>query len=265
MILKDGISKPKGKLVMERVCAITGKHIDFTPVCNVVVLGAKFTLLRGIGGDTSTAYHIRRIKLGRDFVNAWLPSSGDLTTDVGDPTKRKIDGFGTDLITELLPDAAAIAALADGKIWIRIVSSDERRKVIAIDGGTQSLTIDFKFDTDLVNEQFEFEIGYSNGDPEAPLDTFDTTNMNVVFDDAAESYAPFTNNFDLVDPKVDFQFTVIGQDVIDYQLPTVVSNINFSSAALHTGNGEVFSYLRFPKIGISPLININFIWTIYYD
>lgn len=253
---------PKGKLTLITTDAVTGDIIDKTVTNNVVVEDARFILLRGIGADTSPNYHITDVKLGRDFVNTWQPIVGNLTTDVADPTKRHLVGFATDFINDMIPTPADVIEMNAGNLWIQIPSTGERRKVISIDSPS-SLYVDVKFDTDLVNQPFEYVIGASPDEPELPLATFDNSSMDVVY--FSNGAYTFTKNFDTLIPKVDFQFTVIGQNVVDAQLPTIVSNVVFSSAALHTGNGNLFSYIRFPKVSISPLINITFIWSIYFD
>lgn len=93
--------------------------------------------------------------------------------------------------------------------------------------------------------------------PQPALNTYDETTMNVIFD------APYTLIRTNPTPiSVSYAVTIIGVDVMALY-PGDTSKI-FTSAALHTGNGNVFSYKRFPKKSISELVNINIQWTLSY-
>jgi len=93
--------------------------------------------------------------------------------------------------------------------------------------------------------------------PQAASNTYDENTMSIVFD------APYTLAVGYPDSiSVNFGTTIIGQDVLDLY-PAETSKI-FTSAALHTGNGKVFSYKRFPRISISALVNIQISWTLSY-
>lgn len=261
MFHKDKLNRPNGTMKLIFSSAETGDVLDEKILKNVVVDGALYSLLRGIGGDTSANYQISNVKLGTDFTNTWSSVVGVFTTDISDPTHRKLIGIGSDLVN-LIPDQASIDLMNAGKLWIKS-SSGEFRKVVSIDTNTQTLFVDYRFDTDLVSDTITYEIGYNTDEPELPLTTFDDLSMDIIFD-AGGGYAPFGVDFSLIEPKVSFQFTIVGSDVIDYQLPSVVSSVVFNSASLHLGNGDVFSYIRFPKNAISTLVNITVVWSIYF-
>lgn len=264
MIMNDKVDhRLKGKVKITVIDTISNKILGKTIINNAVVEDAKFALVKGIGGVAPTSDYIPSIvKLGDDFTDTWTNGTGTITTDLSDITKRTITGTGTNFQTQISSLDPGGVHLSNGRVWIK--SGGEYKRVIAIDAVLQKLTLDSKFTTDLTSDPFQFVVGYGIDFPKTALTSYDETTMELIFNsDLVFGGYTFVVNHSLSQPTAEFSFTIIGQDVMD-QNPGVTSK-NFCSAALHTGNGNVFSYLRFPKIGISSLVNINFVWTIYYD
>lgn len=93
--------------------------------------------------------------------------------------------------------------------------------------------------------------------PQPAQSSYDSTTMSVVFD------APYTLNIGFNNSiTVTFNTTIVGADVM--ALYPSASSKYFTSAALHTGNGNVFSYKRFPQKSISSVVDINITWSIHY-
>jgi hypothetical protein len=85
--------------------------------------------------------------------------------------------------------------------------------------------------------------------------------MDVLFDSSIPAYT-FTVNENIGVPNVQLSVGIDGDDVLAQNVGA--DSVDFISAALHTNDGEVFSYLRFPKLGISGLINVTVVWTLTY-
>lgn len=102
---------------------------------------------------------------------------------------------------------------------------------------------------------------YGNGTPSNPEpanETYDRTTMSILYtypDELVLGYASET--------KAMFSATLSGKDIME-EHPNEDS-VYFTSAALHTKDGEVFSYIRFPQKSISTVLDITIIWEIGYD
>lgn len=94
--------------------------------------------------------------------------------------------------------------------------------------------------------------------PEAPNDGYDETTMDVVYEFPGDLVVGYPNS-----SSVNFSATISGEDVMD-NYPNEVS-IVFTSAALHTNSGDVFSYKRFEQKSISELLDISIVWEIQFD
>lgn len=91
--------------------------------------------------------------------------------------------------------------------------------------------------------------------PQAAQNNYTEATMSVVFD------APYELIVGQLDPlSTTFNVTIVGADVLE-QYPEDASKI-LTSAALHTGDGKVFAYKRFPAKSISALVDLNITWTI---
>lgn len=98
----------------------------------------------------------------------------------------------------------------------------------------------------------------TENDPEAPtLDTV-AADMSVIYEIDNIQDINYTDNLSL-----SYSIFINGFDVIDQY--TGIDSIGFTSIGLFAQNGLAFSYRRFPVRTITENININVIWTIYYE
>ena len=229
--------------------ALTGERIDDTPVrCNAVVNDAKFSLLRGVTDTAGSSHFIDSIKFGTDFTDSWAAGTGTVTTNGGN--NRILDLTGGNFNTVFGGITTDVYVQVGGET--RLVLSYSATQAIM----DQALTVPAAASAYLfVNN------GESPFAPQAATATYDTTSMDIAFDSSIPAYT-FVKNYNLVLPQVSLSVEIIGADVMAQNL--TVSSVTMTSAALHTANGEVFSYLRFPKISMNELINITVVWTLYY-
>lgn len=93
--------------------------------------------------------------------------------------------------------------------------------------------------------------------PETATETYDENTMSVLYTFPGTFTTGYTNT-----TSVNFSAIISGEDFMSYY-----PNDNYkvlTSAALHTNNGKVFSYKRFPQKSISALLDIAVIWKIYF-
>lgn len=91
-------------------------------------------------------------------------------------------------------------------------------------------------------------------EPEPAHESYDENVMNVLFESQNLTVG-------YPDPRtVAFNVLVRGTDVLR-QHPGL-TDVKFTSAALHTADGNVFSYKRFPVRTISDVLDLSIVWTI---
>lgn len=94
-------------------------------------------------------------------------------------------------------------------------------------------------------------------DPEPADESYNESTMSVVHTYQGTFTIGYTNP-----TTVNFSGTISGADLMENY-----PNDNFkiiTSAALHTNNGNVFAYKRFPQKSVSELLDISVIWKIYF-
>lgn len=97
--------------------------------------------------------------------------------------------------------------------------------------------------------------GGTNDNPFPAQESYDEGVMNVVYEKNTGIQAGYPNPI-----TVAFNITVKGEEVMEnYPGQT---NIIFCSAALHTNDGKVFAYKRFPQKSISEVLDISIVWSI---
>lgn len=97
--------------------------------------------------------------------------------------------------------------------------------------------------------------GGTNDSPFPAQESYDENVMNVVYQKNSGIQVGYPNPI-----TVAFNTTIRGDDVMDnYPGET---NIMFCSAALHTNDGKVFAYKRFPQKSISGVLDISIVWSI---
>lgn len=252
MIYQDKItSKLNGYVSFIAKSPITGETIYVGEKRNIVVDDAKYSLLHGVT-EVNPNFLISSLRLGTDFTDAWVSGTGTLTQTIGNSRILDISGGDFNVIFGTPPQP--------NPIYIQI--GTEYRLVLT--WSSTQVTLDQAFSFTVAASSWEW-IG--NGDspftPQSATAVYNETSMDVVFDsDLVPIPYTFTKTYGTITPYVDLSMTIVGQDVID-QNPGK-EQIDFTSAALHTGNDNVFSYIRFPRYSISPLIDITILWRLSY-
>lgn len=246
MNLKDNIEfKPRGVLSLEFVEKSTGKVIDSYQDDNIIVLDAKRALIAGVS-QPSTDSTIRKIKLGSDF--------GDRMT--GSPSLTFVNS--TKRITRSSGSWIADGFVVGDKITVRNSINNDGEYTIAEISET---VLVLSPSATLIGETGTTNVFVSRGtpaEPTPPKNTYNENSMDVVFD------APYVLNVGSLNPTTaTFNVTIFGDDVMD--LYPSDSSKEFNSAALHTGDGRVFAYKRFPAKSISRLVDINITWSISWN
>ena len=238
-----------GKFSVNRIDHKTGMVIDSFSEKNIIVLDAKEAIIKAISG--SILGHIDTIKLGEDVgddVN--LQGSPNITFNDNNPSADTI-----------VRDAGSF--IDDGYIEdmsIVVTNTVSNNGTYTIDTVTAT-TITLIAGDSLTNESLVFGVSMvgtpSLDNPATAVETYDENTMDLIFD------APYTLSVGYPNStSVTFGVTIIGQDVLDLY-PLATSKI-ITSAALHTNNGNVFSYKRFPQKSISALIDLSIVWEIGY-
>lgn len=88
--------------------------------------------------------------------------------------------------------------------------------------------------------------------PEAPNVDYGPSNMNQIYESTGNLSIGFSDEH-----TANIAYTLDGEEVAGEGMA-----LDFTSAALVTKKGSFFSYLRFPRISISDLINITIVWTL---
>ena len=93
-------------------------------------------------------------------------------------------------------------------------------------------------------------------DPEPAEENYDESTMEnpyLVSDTLTISFVDIST--------VSFSAVLDGADALN-TLPNNGTSAIINSAALHTENGKVFSYKRFPRISVSDSVDLYFTWQI---
>lgn len=235
----------KGKFKLQLIDAKTNRILDEYEDNNIVVLDSRTAITRAISSPSNNST-IKSIKLGED---------------VGEP----MTGSPNITFSNLNPDTIVRSSgsfITDGFVAgdkITVSNSVSNNGVFTIQSLTAT-TITLPVTEFLTDEGPLAGVSITTGSvdvPSNPKNTYTSTTMDVVFN------APYTLGVGYPDNKsVNFSVTIIGADVMALY-PGDTSKI-FTSAALHTGDGNVFAYKRFPKRSISELVNMSISWVITY-
>lgn len=158
----------------------------------------------------------------------------------------------------ILPHGALEISLID-KQSLKVVHQHKDSNILVLDaetaitkaiaGNSEGFITTLKLGTDVGSGTEE--------SPEAPSSTYDETTMLTPFTVPSNLIIGYSNSL-----TVAFSVTVDGMDVVTELGDGSQTSIKITSAALHTKNGKVFSYKRFPRISISGALSISFVWTI---
>lgn len=245
MNLKEQLLPLHGTLRIQRVNAITKEVLDEYEDENIVVRDARSAIITAISNPTFNST-ITKIKIGSDIGESITGGPAISFNDSNpDTINRDIGSFIDDGFQNGDSITVSGSINNDGEYTVSTVTDT-------------TLTLDVG-DT-LTAETGTVGVDITRGtldNPSAPLDTYDETTMDILFD------APYALNKGYADSiTATFNVTIKGADVLALY-PGDTSKI-LTSAALHTGNGNVFSYKRFPQKSISALVDINISWNIHY-
>lgn len=141
-----------------------------------------------------------------------------------------------------------------------IIEQFERNNVVCVSGYTGLLhsVLQNAPDYRINHLKIGTDVGTGTEDVPEPADkTYDHTEMDVLY----STVTPLTIGFS-DENTAQVSITLVGANVMDGLPDPAPTSVNFTSAALHLQNGKVFSYVRFPKVAISELINISIVWTL---
>jgi len=240
-------NKLKGIFIIKTVDAKTGEILDEYKEHNAIVLDSREAVTIAISQPVANST-INNIKMGEDFGESMI----------GSPTVTFANA-NPDTITRSTGSWITDGFLVGDKITASGSVSNDGEYTIATGGVTATVLTLTNTDV-LVNEGPVASVAISTGTVDAPITaqtTYDETDMSIIFD------APYTLAVGFPNAQsVNFSVTIIGSDVMALY-PSDTSK-RFNSAALHTGNGNVFAYKRFPQKSISALVNLSVVWGITY-
>jgi len=212
---------------------------------NVIVTDGLFSILRALSGDSDG--HMNQLKMGADFVNTWTNSGATGTTDAYD---------GRRILTSV--DTTPLFTGTNNYIKV----GTEIREVQSVT--PTHITLIQPFDTPLANTPFNYYSGnYSEQSPEPASASFDETTMEVVYDSALATSTSLQFNITTSTPaKMTVTHEVHGKDIMNQNSGRAI--IDIYSCAIHTANGDVFSYLRFPRVTATETITFKVVWEYTY-
>jgi hypothetical protein len=251
--LKEKITKNvlEGKFIMDVVEKSTGKVIDHYEDSNVIVVDAKEAIIYSISG--SAVGHISVLKIGDDIGSAvTVTGSPNITfsdtnpdTIVRDTGSWVSDGY----IDQMTLDITG--STSNNGTGIYTIQSVTATTITLIAGDT------------VVAEGPSAGVSItgnpSKNNPALPTENYNTSSMTIIH--TATDYGSLSVGYASATATT-FSMTILGADVMS-NYPTETSKI-FTSAALHSTNGKVFAYKRFPQKSVSDLVDINISWTISY-
>lgn len=248
MNIDDTLTKMNGYFSVEVIERSTGKVVDSYEEKNVIVLDSRTAITRAIAGDSSGV--INAFKIGTD-VGAGVSISGTPSLTFADANPDTITRSGGSWIDD--------GFLSEMTVTISGTSLNDG--VYTIDTLTD-LTLTLVLTDSLVAEtppagSVSVTGVASPNNPEPAKDVFDETTMTLLYEYPTPPSVGYPNT-----TSVNFNMTLVGEAVMAYY-PTE-SFVTFTSAALHSTDGNVFAYKRFPQKSISPLLDINVVWNIGY-
>lgn len=98
----------------------------------------------------------------------------------------------------------------------------------------------------------------TDNDPELPTKETSGTDMNVIFETVDNIEINYPD-----EERISFNIFFNGETIMNDYPDS--DQIGFTSIGLFSLNDWCFSYRRFPSRTITENININIIWTIYYE
>jgi hypothetical protein len=241
----------EGKFVMDVVEKSTGNVIDHYEDDNVIVIDAKEAIIYSISG--SSVGHVSILKIGDDIGPA-VTISGTPNITFSDTNPDTIVRDTGSWITDGYIDQMTLditGSASNNGTGIYTVDSVTATTITLIAGNT------------VVAEGPSAGISItgnpSNNNPASPTENYNTSSMSIVH--TATDYGSLSIGYASL-TSTSFSMTISGTDVLS-NYPTETSKI-FTSAALHSTNGKVFAYKRFPQKSVSDLVDINISWTISY-
>lgn len=255
MKLADRFTKgPKGTFACQLVDHETGKVIQDWENHNIIVLQAQSALL-GAVCLPSANFTISVIKIGNDLGELSTTGSVSVTFAVA-------SGGNGPTITRASGSWITDGFVVGDNITITGTASNNTTGTI----GVLTATVMTLVTTDTLVAETTTSCVISRGIGTAPSAPMDTYNQNTMAATSLSGAILFTSPSTLACSASNpttyvFNTTLSGSTVIAAQ-PAGTQSVNMSSAALHTGNGNVFSYTRFAQKSISALIDINVSWTI---
>jgi len=230
---------------------ITGQIIDSYDETNVIVIDAKEAIIKAISAATGDDGLIKVLKVGEDV--------GEDVSMTGTPNLNFVDS-NPDTIVRTTGSWIDDGFIDD--MTLTITSSTSNNTTYTIDtGGVTATTLTLVGTDTIVVETGTSGVSVvgaaSNDNPITPVDTYNSGSMTIIYT-SPNTFIVGYNNV----TSVTFSITINGADLMTYY-PTETSKI-ITSAALHTGNGNVFAYKRFPQKSVSALVDILINWTIKF-
>lgn len=246
----------EGIFMLDVVEHSTGIILDHYEERNVIVVDAKEAIIYAI--SQSELGHIKHLKVGDDI--------GSSVNVSGTPDFTFLDSGTSDTITRSAGSWVDDGFIDEMTLTITGSVSNNGVDVYTIASVTPT-TLTLSVSSAVTNEgptSAPTIVGNpSNNNPIAPTENFNASSMSVIHyptdplglnKSLSIGYSSATSTT--------FSLTIVGAEVLaDY--PTETTKI-ITSAALHSANGNVFAYKRYPQKSISELVDINISWTIQY-
>ena len=246
--LPNGIS---GFFELKVVDKATGQIIDSYDDNNVIVIDAKEAVIKAISEVTGDSGLIKVLKVGEDV--------GADVSMTGTPNLNFVDS-NPDTIVRTTGSWIDDGFIDDMTLTITSSTSNNTTYTIDTNGVTATTLTLIATDTIVVETGtggVSVVGAASNDNPITPLDTYNSGSMTIVYTSPSTFIVGYNNV-----TSVTFSNTISGVDLMTFY-PAETSKI-ITSAALHTGNGNVFAYKRFPQKSVSALVDILINWTIKF-
>jgi len=238
-----------GEFELKIIEKSTGNVIDSYEDKNIIVLDSKSAIISAISTTNNNGV-IEVLKVGSDV--------GDPVSMTGTPNLNFVDSNPDTIVR------TTGSWVTDGfidEMVITITSSTSNNTTYTIDSVTATTLTLISGDT-IVVETGSSGVSVSGApsldNPIPPSDTYNASTMSIIYTDPDPFTVGYSNS-----TSVTFSSTISGVDVMTYY-PLDITKI-ITSAALHTGNTNVFAYKRFPQKSISKLVDILVNWTIKFD
>lgn len=219
------------------------------PVHNIIVIDSKEAIINTIS-TTTTDGVIEVLKIGDD-VGGNVSMSGTPNLNFADANP--------DTITRTTGSWIDDGFIAEMSISITSSTNNNNTFVIGtVTATTLTLTVVDALTVESGTAGVSVVGTPSPNNPALPLDTFNSASMAIVYTPSV----PFVIGYSST-KSVTFSLTIDGADLIS-NYPSDITKV-ITSAALHTGNGKVFAYKRFPQKSVSALVDILINWTIKFD